>query len=1218
VSGALRGRLLLCLAATSCAGVLRGPPAAQPRSEAVLGWAALVEGDAGQAAGRFARALAHDPADARARFGAANLAREHGDAEAALAHSLALVAAASRGQDDVAVALAAATLSRVPRLLAEVADRRPAEERLIALDRRRLPWPARYALALVVIEIARRRADAALLDRAAAQTGCAPAVEYVGTGGRLPLLDLASDRFAAAERPRPLLAAGCQFQLNSDDGRMGIKVLRSELELTAGRHELVLDFAGPARMRLDDGPWQVHDGALDAHGARWSAMSVETAAGKHQVELRIGMYGGSAELALLALPAAPARPALSADGDADLAMLDLAAALEANLRGDSDAVASCTRRLAARSRFAVGLAAAGRLAAMDGTRPADVTRDEARELWQRALAEDAKMARVWLDLADLEMQRERPREAAAHAERACQLAPRFWPAQLARATALRSQGLERPADEALAAGLAPVANGQGGCQMLERALQRKQERGEMQAAGRLVKTLGRCDAQSPEPRTWAEERGDLDGALALLAKVLPTSAEPLWLHSEMADLRLARGEPQEAARELEIIVTHAPRDTRSLIRLADAQLASGRPEAARSTLASAMGRLPGRTDLRRAARLAGLPLALEDFRVDGAAVVREFLASGRSYQAPAVVVLDRAVERVFPDGTRLILTHTISQVLSKDAIDHVGEVQVPGGAEVLGLRTRKADGTLREAEEIAGKHTFSAPNLAVGDFVESETLETKEPREAFAPGFVGERFYFQSFDSPLDRSEYVFIAPAGMPLEVNARAGAPAVRESRGPDGTRVLTFQARAQAQVFAERSAVPAVEWLPSVRLSSGAGLAPWSRFVGERFARVARGSPAIRRVAADIARQAGGQRAQLPEAIATWVAEHIEPETDYTEPATVTLAHGRGNRAGLLVALARSLHVPVDLALARSRLFAEATAPLVPGELDDFRDVLVRFPVAGGDRFVDPRLRRAPFGYVPPGLDGAPAIVAGTGQRVPVASTVSDSRQVSLRAQLAADGSAHIAVTEEISGWPAVEWRELLDRAGKDRSKLRQGFEQHWLGHHFPGAQLEHLRVDGGADGSRTLVQYTFAVERFADRQGHELHLRPSFFRAQPGRRYGTEPERKTTLGLGPDVDLDLEAALVLPAAAKAVDVGQGGAVNAGGARFIEERRASSEGGVTTIRLRRLSRLPLLRVSPGDYPRVAALLRRVDPLEQGEIRITLPPESSEGGAGRTGEKE
>jgi hypothetical protein len=665
---------------------------------------------------------------------------------------------------------------------------------------------------------------------------------------------------------------------------------------------------------------------------------------------------------------------------------------------------------------------------------------------------------------------------------------------------------------------------------------------------------------------------------------------------------MARGELAAAVKELGAIVEQSPRDTRAWKRLADAQMALGEPDKARATLAETLRRFPARPEVRQAARLVGLPLPLDDFRLDGAKVVSDFLASGRKYQAPAVVVLDRAVERVFPDGARLMLTHSITQVLSKDAIEHVGEVHIPRGAEVLALRTRKADGTLREAEEIAGKPSISAPNLGVGDFVESETLEFKEPREAFAPGFLGERFYFQSFDAPLDRSELVLIAPAAMPLDTNRRAGAPAATQSRGPDGTRRLTFAARAQPQVFAERSAVPAVEWIPSVRVSSGVTLERWSRFVAERFARVPRGSPEIRKLAAEIAQQAGGDRGRLAEAIVDWVRTHIEPEADYTEAATATVAHGRGNRAGLIIALARSLGVAADLVLARSRFSVEADAPIVPAELDDFRDVLVRFPRAEGDRFVDPRLRHAPFAFLHSSDDGAKAVVSGTTQIVRAASAVQDSRQVTLRARLAADGSARIAVTEELSGWPAVEWSEMLDRAGKDRTKLRQGFEQQWLGQHFPGAQLDTLDVEAGAGGAGTRVKYTFQAARFADQQGGVLRLRPVFFRAQPGRRFGTEPQRKTTLAIGYDVPLELDAEFVLPAGAKVLDVGQGGAVKAGEARFLEERRVVDG---STIKLRRSSRLPLMRVAPAEYQRVAALLRSVDPLEQGEIRIAVPAE-------------
>ena len=1195
--------LALLMVGLGCASTLAGRRTGQPESAGAQGWSALRDGKPDQAAADFARALALDPSDARALFGAANLAFEHGDPGAALESSLALLEVASKGQDGLAVALSAATLSRVSRLLAEISNRRFVEDRLLALAPEHLPWQAQYILTLTMVDIARKRADEALLAKALARAGCARSIQLVGSWGRLPWLDLAGEAFDPDSMPRALLSAGCQFQLNAADNRSGVRVLRAEIASVSGRFDLVLDYGGPARLRVDKGPWRQHGGSLDVYGPRWSAERIETSAGKHTVEIRIGSYGSTADIALLAIPAADAKPVASAGLSAgDTAMTDLASALVANMTGEIDLLLTQIDCLSAHKHFALGLAAAGRLGEMDPTRPADIMRDRGRALWQQALASDAKMARVWLDLSKLDLQNDRPREATDKAERARQAAPAWWPAQLAVATALRAQGLEQPADAALAAGLALTEGGLGACGMIEEAFHRAEARDDVRAAEHLVDLLGRCDAQDGNPRFFALRRGELDTSLSLLRRALPTSAEPLWLRSEIAEVLLSQGKLQQARDELSALVQLAPRDTRLRIRLADAHAALGAPGQSRAVLAGALQRFPGRHDVRRAARLADLALPLDDYRLDGEQVIRAYLASGRSYQAPAVVVLDRAVERAYVDGTRLVLTHSITQVLSKDAIESVGEVHVPEGAEILLLRTRKADGTSREAEEIAGKSTISAPELGVGDFVESETLEVKEPSAAYAPGFVGERFFFQSFEAPLDRSEYVLVAPATLPLDVNRRADAPPPTTKLAGDGTRVLTFIVHGRPQVFAERSAVPAAEWIPSVRVSSLVPPDGWSRFIANRMMGLSRGSPEVRQAAAAIAARARGQR--LPEAIVAWVREHIEPENDFGAAATTTLARHRGNRTWLILALARSLGLDADLVLVRSLLKAEADAPTTAAEQDDFRELLVRFPSATEDRFVDPQIRRAPFDYLLPGFDGAPAVVVGTRQAVRVSSGVKDSRSVTLRARLESDGGAKVAVTEQLSGWPSVEWTELLDRAGKDRSKLRQDFEQHWLGQQFPGAQLDQLSVEPGEGGVGTRVSYTFRSARMAARQGSVLLLRPMFFQAQPGRRFGTEPQRKTTLMLGYDIPLDLDAEIALPSGAQVIDVGQGGEVTSGGARFIEKRQVSGAGDSSlSISLRRQSRLPIMRVLPSDYQNVAAKLRAVDPVEQGEIKIAVP---------------
>ena len=175
------------------------------------------------------------------------------------------------------------------------------------------------------------------------------------------------------------------------------------------------------------------------------------------------------------------------------------------------------------------------------------------------------------------------------------------------------------------------------------------------------------------------------------------------------------------------------------------------------------------------------------------------------------MVLDRAVMRIFPSGTVMTLTHQIVRVDSKDAIDKWGEIAIPPGGEILTLRTHKRDGSTREPEEIAGKETISAADVAIGDYIEWEYLETRPPSGAFAPGFLVDRFFFQSFDAPMARSELAAgVARRRSSWSWIARAGAPRPQTRVAVDGTRVTSFLAVGVPQLFAERAAVPAIEYV------------------------------------------------------------------------------------------------------------------------------------------------------------------------------------------------------------------------------------------------------------------------------------------------------------------------------------------------------------------------------------------------------------------------
>lgn len=1189
-----------------CVPLLGNP--LSPVSDSGRAWQALLDGKTESAEADLKAALSTpgpDSEPAFALFGAAALAYEQGRSVQALQYTLDLLELAGADGREPRATLATAAAGRLARLLTEIPDRREAEERILTLPRAQLPWQTQYLLAMLTDSVARRRADAPMLERESQRAGCLANLRTDGVAGRLPYLELEAEKIERdATSPAPR-RSGCRFEVVTASRRGGVRVLRADIEVEPGTYDLVIDYAGPALTRVDGGPWHHHGDNPDKYGPLWSASHHSVKAGHHEIEIRLGMAGSSAGLGLM-LARSESNDVHRRDSDLESAVLDLAQAQASGLTGDVDEGLAALARLTTRSHFSVGIATAARLTAADPTRPATVTRAASRALSSRAVALAPSLARAWLDLSTSDLENDRPREAAENAERALRASPAWIPAELALASALAAQGVERDADAALDRARRAVTDGNGACAVIERALDRAEDLEKVTDAERLVALLARCDAQSESTVAWYRKRGNLAAAEAALRRIVPTAIEPAWTRSELASVLLAAGRPGEAIIELQDALKAEPRDTSLRLHLVDALTAAGAPDDARALLAETQSRFPARSDVRRVAEAAGLPGPLQDFRVDGSAVVEQFRKSGRQYHAPAVVILDRTVERVFPDGARAQINHSITLVLSKEGIERAGEIHVPEGAEVLSLRTRKTDGTIREAEEIAGKPTISAPDLAPGDFVESEILEYKEPPDAFAPGFIGERFYFQSFDAPLDRSEYVLVVPKDLQVDQDRRAGAPASSTMDGPQGTRVLHFVAQQMPQLFAERGSELPTQWVPSVRVSSGASLAQWSRYLSDRLFTVARTSPELRQVAHTIEGDAG--KTGLASALVDWVNAHIEPEDGVLESATSTVARGRGNRAAVFLALARVLNLKADLCFARPVSKNPPDEPVVPQELDDFSETLVRLAASDGRfHFVDPRLRHAPLGYVPPGLAASPAFAVGAATLDKVTADVPDSRQVSIVGQLNADGSGRATVTEDLTGWPQLEWADLMDRAGSDRVKLRQEFEQRWLGQHFPGATLDELDVQ--PSGDRASVRYTFSSPRLAVREGRMLRLRPTFFAAQPGRRYVGLPQRRTVLIMGPEIPLSLTAEFKLPPGSTVVDAGEGGAINVAGeggeARFSEERAVKLAGpaGGSHLQMSRHWQLPIMRVAPGHYDELAKQLRRVDPIELGEIRIEVP---------------
>ena len=1224
------------------------------------------------------------------------------------------------------------------------------EDRILALlSSRAWTWRTRRELVMLADAIARRRDDAALLDQVGRAGGCVRAVRMGRRLGFLPHLDL--DRVAPADADpgvtdaRTAHTLGCHLSVPADPNRPAAERVLAELDVGAPpagagggaiAFDLVLDSASEARLLVDGGKTARHaHGDADRYGPRVSAVRVALTPGKHTLELRLASYGGRPSFSLMAFPGEASRPGAAASASVGSAALGrppaqrsdgardalaparwLAELYAANRLGDAPTVWRLAARLEAFPRFAVGRALLAAARRDDPSVPANVARDRARARWLEALAVDPALARAHQSMAGLDLEDERPRGAIDHAWEAARARPDWWLPQLTLFAAYRLRGLDDDADRALARA---IALGGHACAVIESALGRAEDRRDAAGEARWSAALGDCPSRLDLRLERLRKRGEVAAVIDLLGRARRLSPDDALLELDLASALVAEGRAPEAVEVLSAVVE--PEDAEGQLRLADALAAARRPDRARAVVRALLERRPDSAEAIHAARALGLPLPLDAFRLDGREVIARFEASGRKYQAPAVVVLDRTVTRVFPDGAELTLTHEIVRVQSKDAIEKWGEVALPEHAEVLTVRTHKADGTTREPEEVAGKESVSAADLAIGDYVEKETLELRAPDEAFlgaargprpgprsgetpgetsgsTSGYVGERFYFQSFDAPLDRTEFLVVTDAdeAARLSWDVRAGAPAAVETltQPPGGQggrlRVTTFARQAVPQRFAERSAVPAIEIVPSVRAWRGVTWDAWARFLSEQTYGNERGSWGLDDAIAEIRAEAGGG-APAPErlaaALVAWTGLRVEDDEDLRESASFSVARGRGNRVAVIRALARRMGLGVDTALARSRLTTPTSEPPNESELDDFSEPLVRFrfpalPGAAGSppasfAFVDARLKHAPFGYLPPSLDGAPVLLLdppgpetsptlgrfGVAHALVPALATRDRREVELTVHLDARGAGTADVTEQLLGWPALEWAELLDRMGGDREKIRQDFEKRWLGVQFGGAVLEDLTIDvygqGGhlvshrafpaAPGAgpvtgkgpgplpaqadpysadRVRLAYTFTSPRMATVANGELRIQPTFFRSQPGRRYASEPGRETTLMMGPEFPFELRARIDFPAGARieGLDGLDGGAQapaadsqsvisRPGGYEFAELR--SSEPGVEgpgqgpaghlgadRLVLRRRASIPILRISPADYPRVAAQLRQVDSTEQREIRVRLRP--------------
>ncbi len=1221
---------------------LRLRAAAAPDDAVLQGQLAIAElfaprGDLKAAWPQLLRALEGSPRDQRLHLAAGVHAGLHGKQARALDHYLRAIELAAHSQSPLAAHISEVTAGAVAGMQDSVTGYRDrVQSRLSPLlsDQRRLAAPSHHAASKLLIELAYRRGDLSEVQRLAKRAGCITEWRVAGPFGPRVLLGFDGEH---AARPGAALddrydlgpgrglrstrhaeARGCNVNLGGGPvamggtsyaqaywqvPRQGQYVLRVE---TPNSVELFID--GRSLLRLD---------------RRKQPTAVVT-------YVPLGLKPGRREITVK-LTSRHANPVLSVAltrmGDSDREAIGLpfdtgmpkglerafAAYLRtavALLRGDvMEARQISSPAKASSDASPLSLLQRAAVVMSDPLLPSDQRQDEARRLLKASLQKDDGLWSPALQIARLEANNGRVMEAIASLRKAMKRWPENVSIALALVDLLRERDWHTEADVVVEKMRALVPDA---CGPLEAELYGARYRGDASRAARIAEALVACDARSSlhygtllRQHRWTQATAELQRLAAL---------EPRQNRFGvlLAGLELAKnsGDREAFTRTLQELRRLYPRSNTALLEEVDHRLSEGLKSQAWRVLDDSFDKEPAATlGLRRLGAVISGEHPLSPFRVDGGDVIRQFEASGRSYHQPQVLVFDYMVVRVFEDGSSLELVHNIYKVQSDEAADKLGEFDLPEGARLLTIRTVKPDGRRIEPDDIAGKNSISLPNLLPGDYAEFEYVREVDPPEGFPGGFLGERFYFRSFEIPFDISHLIVVLPRSMQVQVDPRGDAPKTQQKLDGD-LRILSWKVEGSRPLAPEPSAVAAREYIPSINVAVGA---TWDGLVESlRDVLVDRDlfDPSIRDFVTRIVGEASEAQPVLrAKRLYAWVAHNVEDTDNTLSQAAVMLRARTGNRARILRYMLELAGVPAQLALVRS-LAGDAT-PSEVADSDTYGHLLLTIPGEPGRAGGRGRIwlstgeRWFPFGYVPPLLRGQDGLLLAEGApKVRVRShRKGEERQVvNMDIELAHDGTAQVETLEQYTGTAAVVWRKQLE--GIPVADLERRMDEAHVARVVPGASLTSLQITGREDAELPLeLRYRFEVGALGRRVPGGRAL-PGMLSARLATNYANAASRTTTQVVALEIDRRVNLNIQVPPGTSRPRLPKDVTLRGpNGARFSSKTRWKRG----TVVIQRSVRLPAMRIEPATYEQFARFCRDVDAAEAREIVLQMPAQTA-----------
>ncbi len=353
--------------------------------------------------------------------------------------------------------------------------------------------------------------------------------------------------------------------------------------------------------------------------------------------------------------------------------------------------------------------------------------------------------------------------------------------------------------------------------------------------------------------------------------------------------------------------------------------------------------------------------------------------------------------RLNADGSADEYVHRLTRVLSKEGIEQYGEAAPPAGAELLELRTVKADGRVFEPELHEHKQTISMPSLAPEDAIELEYLLHHAAGQALAESPEIFRHVFGSFSAPVLYSRFAVEIPASVKVRISTGVATasplPSLHTERR-DGMVIYRWEANDVAQSLQEPS-MPAAANLPAVAVLPA--YADWDE-IRDHYRELAFEAAGAGTEVEAAVTALHPERAATEEELARRIVGYVQKNVAASDAdafasgdppsAEDSLVNGEGSRTVAALALAHAAGLDVRLILAR-RANSNATAEI---SLRTFTKPLLGFAFHGksGDRmvFADVETQGLAFGALPP------EIATGDALSIPLAHPRAGSVLVALR--------------------------------------------------------------------------------------------------------------------------------------------------------------------------------------------------------------------------------